>query len=147
MIIYTIGTVGKNAETFFTALNHARVERVVDVRLYNQSLTNGFTAKRDLPYYLSIHKIRYYHCLDLAPTRELLAQYRLTQDWSQYAYDFIELLIKRRIKDKYDTFFFNNSVLLCSEPTADFCHRRLVAEFVNVNMNSRPPLPFEILHL
>lgn len=147
MIIYTLGTAGKNPETIFSILKQASIEHVIDVRLDNKALTNGF-AKRYLPYFLSLINIRYNRCLDLAPTRTLLTQYRATNDWSVYACAFIDLMIERCVMSNYDSNFFHRSVLLGTEPTADFCHRRLVAEFVVMNMDGMPSLNFDdILHL
>ena len=41
-----------------------------------------------------------------------------------------KILIKRNIIEKIDWDIFENSILLCSEPTADKCHRRLLAEYL-----------------
>jgi uncharacterized protein (DUF488 family) len=73
MTIYTIGFTKKSAEEFFTRLQAARVNRVVDVRLNNTSQIAGFAKSRDLEYFLrAIGGIGYVHLPELAPTQDIL---------------------------------------------------------------------------
>ena len=73
---------------------------------------------------------RYVHEPRLAPTDELLdglRKKRLT--WDDYEARFIALLRERKVDRVLDrTMFEPRSVLLCTEPRPDHCHRRLVAE-------------------
>src|SRR5580765_7877602 len=48
--LFTIGFTHKSAREFFTALKEAGVQRVVDVRLNNNSQLAGFSKKDDLRY-------------------------------------------------------------------------------------------------
>ncbi len=49
--------------------------------------------------------------------------------WEEYEHQFLQLMITRQIDSKLDRKLFAvPTVLLCSEPTADHCHRRLVLE-------------------
>jgi uncharacterized protein (DUF488 family) len=131
MKIYTIGYTKKTAEEFFGALEQHGVQRVVDVRLKNTSQLAGFTKKQDLEYFLHLLGIEYCHLELLAPTPELMKAYRDSgEDWDIYVAEFSRLLEERDVLGTLDREFFSEkrSCLLCSEPEAEHCHRRLVAE-------------------
>jgi len=132
MKIYTIGYTKKSAEEFFGALERHGVERVVDVRLKNTSQLAGFTKKQDLEYFLDrVLGIEYCHLEFLAPTPELIKAYRDSGgDWDLYVAEFSRLLEDRGVLSILDreSFSEKRSCLLCSEPEAEHCHRRLVAE-------------------
>jgi uncharacterized protein (DUF488 family) len=132
MKIYTLGYTKKSAEEFFGVLEEHGIERVVDVRLKNTSQLAGFTKKQDLEYFLRrMLGIEYCHLEFLAPTPELMTAYRESgQDWDLYEQEFTKLLEERDVLSMLDREFFSakRSCLLCSEPDADHCHRRLVAE-------------------
>ena len=132
MKIYTIGYTKKSAEEFFGALGNHGIERVVDVRLKNTSQLAGFTKKQDLEYFLDrILGIEYCHLEFLAPTPELMKAYRDSgEDWDLYVAEFSRLLEERDVLSRLDPECFSEkrSCLLCSEPEAERCHRRLVAE-------------------
>jgi len=130
--LFTIGFTKKTAREFFTALREAGVRRVVDVRLSNASQLAGFTKKGDLAYFLrEIGGIDYVHRPDLAPTDEILAAYKKKAiDWAGYERQFNALLAARRIEALVSPGEMDGACLLCSEPTAAQCHRRLVAEYI-----------------
>jgi hypothetical protein len=93
----------------------------------------GFTKRDDLAFFVAeLCHGEYRHEPLLAPTQELLDQYRKGGlPWDQYAEGFLCLLADRRIEDRVDRQLFETpTVLLCSEPTADRCHRRLVVEYL-----------------
>jgi len=70
MKLFTIGFTKKSAEEFFTRLQKAGVQCVVDVRLNNTSQIAGFAKARDLKYFLKeICKIEYVHKPEFAPTK------------------------------------------------------------------------------
>ncbi|MGI8908887.1 MAG: DUF488 family protein, N3 subclade [Candidatus Sumerlaeaceae bacterium] len=104
----------------------------MDVRLHNASQLAGFTKQQDLEYFLhEIADIEYRHEPLLAPSEEMLAAYkrRKTIPWDEYETEFNALIADRRIEDHIPRdFFAKPTVLLCSEPEPDNCHRRLVAE-------------------
>jgi uncharacterized protein (DUF488 family) len=133
MEIYTIGFTQRSARGFFGALGEAGIRRLIDVRLKNDSQLAGFTRKRDLPFFLE-HLVgaEYEHNLMLAPTDELLSSYRKRRiSWSEYERSFVELIRGRHIENELDRALFRTpTVLLCSEPKPDQCHRRLVAEYL-----------------
>lgn len=128
--LFTIGFTKKSAEQFFTKLQQAGVDRVVDIRLNNNSQLAGFSKRDDLAYFLrSIIGIDYVHLLELAPTEQLLDRYKKGHgDWAAYERDFNELIKSRKIEDKVSRELLNNACLLCSEHEPENCHRRLVAE-------------------
>jgi len=133
MTIYTIGFQGKTAEEFFEALKGAGIRRLVDVRLRNNSHLAGFARRVHLEYFLKeICGADYVHEPLLAPTVELLDSWRAkTLPWDEYEKRFGALLKQRKIEDVIDKSVFSvPSVLLCSEPKAERCHRRLVAEYL-----------------
>jgi uncharacterized protein (DUF488 family) len=131
--LFTIGFAGKSAEEFFEALHQAGVRRLVDVRLNNRSQLAGFTKSRDLKYFLrTIADIEYVHEPSLAPTKEILDAYKKKRiDWHSYESQFRGLLQEREPAKGLQHDDFDHACLLCSEPTPDHCHRRLVAEYLN----------------
>jgi hypothetical protein len=51
--------------------------------------------------------------------------------WEQYEKQFLALLADRKVEQRLDAGIFAvPTVLLCSEPTAEHCHRRLVLEYL-----------------
>jgi len=129
--IFTIGFVGKSAKEFFEALRAAGVKRLIDVRLNNVSQLAGFTKKKDLEYFLRvIADIDYAHFEDLAPTKDILDRFKKQKeiDWADYERRFNTLMEQRSPETHHLPGEFDHACLLCSEATAENCHRRLVAE-------------------
>jgi uncharacterized protein (DUF488 family) len=131
--LYTIGFTQKSAREFFTALKEAGVERVIDVRLNNNSQLAGFSKKDDLAYFLNqIGGIDYAHLPDLAPTHEILDAYKKHKgDWSVYERAFLDLMAHREVEKKINPELLRQGCLLCSEHLPHHCHRRLVAEYLS----------------
>ncbi len=50
--------------------------------------------------------------------------------WEEYERRFLDLISQRRIEAIIPRDALDNSVLLCSEPTPHYCHRRLVVEYL-----------------
>ena len=133
MEIYSIGFTQKTAEQFFRHLKAAGIKRLVDVRLNNASQLAGFSKREDLAYFLrELCGAEYAHEPLLAPTQDLLDAYRKAKgSWEEYASGFLALMAERRIEDSLDPEQFKlPTALLCSEPTAEHCHRRLVLEYL-----------------
>lgn len=131
MRIYTIGFTQKPAERFFGLLRANGVQRVVDIRLRPDGQLAGFAKKGDLPYFLrELVACDYVHCPILAPTPEILTDYRQDHRWDRYVARFEALMDERGMPAALDRqpFAAQASCLLCSEHTADHCHRRLIAE-------------------
>ena len=130
--IFTIGFSKKNSREFFKILQQAGVKRVVDIRLNNVSQLAGFTKKNDLEFFLhAIAGIEYVHRLELAPTKEILDGYKKKKmSWSEYEERFSKVMIERQIEKLVTPSELDHACLLCSEPKADKCHRRLVSEYL-----------------
>ena len=134
MTVYTMGFAQKNAEHFFELLKKNNVEMLVDIRLNNKSQLAGFTKGQDLKYFLkAICNCEYRHCTEFAPTKEILDAYKKGDiDWAQYVAQFLPLMETRHAARLFETMFgkYERVCLLCSEPTPEQCHRRLLAEII-----------------
>jgi uncharacterized protein (DUF488 family) len=127
----TIGFQKKPLSEFIDLLRQANVDAVIDIRLRNTSQLAGYTKRDDLAFLLTQgFGIAYEHRLELAPSDALLDDYRQDKDWTRFEARFVPLLIERRAEAVGKELFsrYQTICLLCSEPTADQCHRRLVAE-------------------
>ena len=130
---YTIGFTGKTAQDFFGLLKRNGIQRLLDVRLNNTSQLSGFTKKHDLSYFVSeLVGAEYVHEPLLAPTSDILKSYQNRDfDWDEYTRRFLVLMRDRSIEQRIPRLLFDRpTVLLCSEPTAERCHRRLVVEYL-----------------
>jgi hypothetical protein len=114
-------------------LKDAGIERLLDVRLNNASRLAGFARRADLPFFLErLCGAEYLHEPRLAPTREILDDYRGGGGWPDYERAFLNLLRERRVEETLDRDLFEvPTVLLCSEASAEHCHRRLVLEYLD----------------
>lgn len=133
MEIYTIGFTKKSAADFFGILSRAGIEQLVDVRLNNVSQLAGFSKRHDLAFFLrEICSAGYRHEPLLAPTQELLDNYKKNGcGWAAYETAFLNLLGSRRIEEHFSSETFElKTVLLCSEPKPERCHRRLVVDYL-----------------
>jgi uncharacterized protein (DUF488 family) len=133
MEIYTIGFTKKSAEEFFTVLKQHGIRRLIDIRLHNQSQLAGFAKQADLHYFLrELCGAEYWHEPRLAPSVEMLADYRQKRlTWEEYQSRFRLLLKERNITEFLPRqCFVVPTVFLCSEPQAEHCHRRLVAAYL-----------------
>ncbi|MEJ5311811.1 MAG: DUF488 domain-containing protein [Anaerolineae bacterium] len=131
MPVYTIGYKGKSLETFITQLRAAGVDAVIDIRLRNTSHLAGYTKREDLAFLLQEgFGIAYEHHPELAPTPEIRDAYLADSDWAAYEAQFLPLLRARQAAAVGQDILarYHSPCLLCAEPTADHCHRRLVAE-------------------
>jgi uncharacterized protein (DUF488 family) len=144
MKVFTIGFTKKNAEQFFSRLKQPGLIRLVDARLNNVSQLAGFTKKDDLRFFLrQIINIDYLHLPELAPSQDILDDYKKNGgDWATYERKFLDLMAKRRVEEKVSKDIINGGCLLCSEPTPEHCHRRLVAEYLRSRWGD-----LEIVHL
>ncbi len=132
MKVFTIGFTKKSARRFFEMLRKSGANRIVDVRLNNVSQLAGFAKKDDLAYFLKeICGMDYVHLLELAPTQEMLDEYKKRRgDWKTYETRFLALMKQRRIEETLSRDAIADGCLLCSEDKPHQCHRRLVAEYL-----------------
>lgn len=135
MRIATIGFTRKPARRFFGLLREAGVKRVLDVRLNNASQLSGFAKRDDLAWFLGeLGGIDYVHLPSLAPTPELLGDYRKRRiDWDTYAERYLDLMRARRVEQTISRELLAAGCLLCSEHQPHRCHRRLAAEYLDVH--------------
>jgi uncharacterized protein (DUF488 family) len=144
-ILYTIGFTKSSAEHFFSRLQQAGIQRLVDIRLNNTSTLAGFTRRDDLAFFLNaILGAEYVHEPSLAPTPELLKVYQGKQlTWDAYEAQYKALIDERSVASALDRSIFEGpTVLLCSEATAEHCHRRLAAEHLSRSWGG-----LEVVHL
>ena len=130
--IYTIGTTKKSFERFIHLFQKAGVDAVIDVRLRNTSQLAGFSKRDDLAFLLRQGvDFEYEHHPELAPTPQIMDAHRENSDWDAYESHFVPLLREREIEKIGQAILERHPVpcLLCAEPTAQQCHRRLVAEY------------------
>jgi uncharacterized protein (DUF488 family) len=133
MEIYSIGFTQKNASQFFGTLKAHRIERLLDVRLNNTSQLAGFAKQSDLPYFLKeICGAAYEHEPLLAPTQDILDAFKKKKgDWDTYTAAYLHLIRSRKVESALSQESFNKrTVLLCSEATAEHCHRGLALEYL-----------------
>ena len=148
MKIYTIGFTKKNAEQFFSLLEKAKLTTLLDIRLNNVSQLAGYTKKDDLCFFLKrILNVKYIHSIKLAPTKQILDDYKNSKiSWDKYEIEYYKLLEERNVKKLFSTIVDLNKetiCLLCSEEKANHCHRRLLAEYLKNNLSQN----IEIIHL
>ena len=117
---------------------------VVYIRLINVSHLAGFTTKDDLAYFLKvICDIGYVHLPELAPTQSILDAYKKQiGSWKAYDVQFLTLMRQRRVEETVPRDVIADGCLLCSEDKPDYCHRRLVAEYLKQHWGH-----IEIIHL
>jgi uncharacterized protein (DUF488 family) len=133
MEIYSIGFTQKSAREFFGTLKANGIERLLDVRLNNTSQLAAFAKQADLAYFLSeICGAEYEHEPSLAPTQEMLDGYKKKKgSWEAYAEAYLALIRSRKVETVLSRESFQKrTVLLCSEATAEHCHRRLALEYL-----------------
>ena len=132
MRVFTIGFTKKSAREFFDKLRRPGLVRLLDVRLNNISQLAGFTKRDDLSFFCqAILSVEYLHLPELAPTQEMLDRYKKNGgDWLDYEAKFLALMSERKVEDNIARELIDGGCLLCSEPTPENCHRRLVAEYL-----------------
>ena len=132
VVLYTIGFGKKPLSEFVTLLRAYSVDLVVDVRLRNTSQLAGYTKRDDLAFLLREgFGIGYEHWPELAPTAEILDGYKAGHDWAAYERAYGQLLVERQAEQQGRDLLARAGApcLLCAEPKAEHCHRRLIAEY------------------
>ncbi len=145
MEVFTIGFTQSSAAHFFGRLKEAGVRQLLDVRLNNTSQLAGFAKRDDLSYFLrELCHVEYRHEPLLAPTQDLLDDYRKNKrSWIEYEKQFWQLLVQRQVEAQIDpSLFAVPTALLCSEATAERCHRRLALQYLQEHWGD-----LQIIHL
>ncbi len=130
--LFTIGYTKTTAEYFFSRLIRAGVRRLIDIRISNRSQLAGFAKMPDLAFFLNnIAGIEYHYEPLLAPPLEMMRAYRDgALQWEDYQSDYRALLTNRRVESELNPKIFDQACLLCSEASADYCHRRLATHYL-----------------
>ena len=130
--IFTIGFTRKSAEQFFELIRSAGARSLTDVRRRPDTQLSGFAQARDLRYFLpKLAGIPYRHELLLAPSTELLNDYRRRGlAWDDYVPRYLADLRERRVEHVLKPADLDETILLCSEPATQQCHRRLCLEYL-----------------
>lgn len=132
--LYTIGFSKKTLREFVNLLKVNGVTRLVDTRLNNTSQLSGFAKKKDLAYIMELINISYTHDLTLAPSKDILSDYKKKIiTWDEYEKRYIELLNSRKIRETFELANNETICFLCSEHDPQHCHRRILAEYLNEN--------------
>ncbi len=146
MKLYTIGFTQKTAREFFNKIKTNNIDLLIDIRLNNVSQLAGFAKGKDLEYFLKeICNCEYAHDDVFAPTKELLDNYHTKKvSWKNYEEVFSKIMENRQIDERFKKLYskYNHICLLCTEPTAEQCHRRLVAEYLKEHVEN-----IEIIHI
>ena len=141
--LFTIGFTKTTAEYFFGRLNDVKTRKLVDVRLNNVSQLAGFAKRDDLKFFAKrLCKMEYVHAPDFAPTKPMFDAYKKKEiDWLNYENQYLDLMKKRKVEE-FSPADLDGCCLLCSEDTPHFCHRRLLAEYLDQKWGN-----VEIIHL
>jgi uncharacterized protein (DUF488 family) len=145
MEVFTIGFTQRDAGDFFETLKRARIRKLLDVRLNNTSQLAAFAKRDDLRYFLAeICGAEYLHEPLLAPTQEILDEVKKRKgSWDVYERQFLDLMREREIEKRLSPALLDGrTALLCSEFTAERCHRRLVLEYLQEHWDG-----IDIVHL
>ena len=137
--LFNIGFTQKTAQEFFGILKNNNIHCLVDVRLNPNGQLSRFAFEKDLPYFLSelANGCKYCHKSDLAPTKELLKEVRekgspMCKDYKLFEVAYIKQLESSSNISNFVSEFgkYENVVLLCSEPTNEKCHRRVLSNLL-----------------
>lgn len=137
--LFNIGFTQKTAEEFFEKLKKYKIDCLVDIRLNPNGQLSRFAFEKDLPYFLDklVNGCKYAHRVDLAPKKELLMEVRDKKNPMSKDYKLFEVAFNRQLEKESNIGNFVSQfgkyervVLLCSEPTTEKCHRRLVSEML-----------------
>ena len=137
--LFNICFTQKTAEEFFEKLRVNKIECLIDIRLNPNGQLSRFAFEKDLPYFLDklVGGCKYAHRIDFAPKKELLMQVRDKANPMSKDYKLFEVAFNKQLKTEshindFVTKFgkYSRVVLLCSEPTTEKCHRRLVSDML-----------------
>lgn len=139
MRLFSIGFTQKTAKEFFGILKNNKIDCLVDIRLNPNGQLSRFAFADDLPFFLNrlVDGCEYVHRVDLAPRKELIKEVRtkgsaMSKDYRLFEKEFNQFLIDESDIENFVGCFgqYKNVVLLCSEPTTEKCHRRLVCDML-----------------
>ena len=134
--LFTIGFTASTAEHFFERLKNHGVKKVIDTRLWPDTQLSGFARRKDLPFFLkNLSHVAYEYQPLYAPSADILTDYKNKHiSWQGYTTRYLALLQARNILSFSNPDYLQNACLLCAECTAQFCHRRLLAEYLQQHL-------------
>lgn len=143
--ICTIGFSKKSLRKFVNLLKDSNVTDLIDVRLNNTSQLSGFAKKDDLKFIMDLIGINYIHDVGLAPEEQLLDDYKKKQvSWFEYEKIYLQTLEKRNVQERINKIIGKGiSCFLCSEDKPEYCHRRLLVNFIQQHLDEK----IEVKHL
>jgi uncharacterized protein YeaO (DUF488 family) len=87
----------------------------------------------------------YVHRIDLAPSEAILKDFKDKKiSWADYEARYLQLLHDRKIAAKLTVDDVAAACFLCAEKTPHQCHRRLLAEYLQIEWRSNA---VDIVHL
>lgn len=137
--LFNIGFTQKTAKEFFGIIKAHKIDCLVDVRLNPNGQLSRFAFEKDLPFFLLelANGCQYRHRVDLAPTKELLKEVRDKSCPMSKDYKLFEIAYRKQLETQSHISNFvkefgkyENVVLLCSEPTNEKCHRRVLSNLL-----------------
>ncbi|MCG2660278.1 MAG: DUF488 domain-containing protein [Kiritimatiellae bacterium] len=122
-----------NDEEFIRRLQQHKVDAVIDIRLRNEGRFYKFASGRHINTLVEAHEITYVHETRFAPTEEMLKAFQQTQDWPAYELAYKHLILTRELARLWREVAkqFQRPCLLCAEKSPEYCHRRLLAEYLS----------------
>lgn len=104
---------------------------MIDIRLKPQG--GGFARKKDLPYFLSaIGNIVYQYVPECAPTPELFNGIKSDMiTFTQFRKEYLKLIKVRDMPALFSKKNLSNACFLCYEADPDYCHRKILAEYLD----------------
>ncbi len=134
----TIGFAGKTAEEFFRLLREAGVQKVIDIRENRVGQLSSYAKFPDIEFFLkAVGGMDYSYQPLLAPSQEIRKAYQKGKDWAAYEPAFLALMRKRGLPKIIEPASFKGVVaMLCSEPSPEKCHRRLLADLFSTYWQS-----------
>ncbi|HTE40104.1 MAG TPA: DUF488 domain-containing protein [Steroidobacteraceae bacterium] len=147
MRVVTIGGYGFTEPGFLSALQLAGVDTFVDVRRRRglRGAKYAFLNSSRLQFLMAASGIRYFHALDLAPTKDIRGVQKsadqvtgtLKRDRTQLSEEFVERY-KCEILAKFDAAGFVKQIgaakvlaLFCVESEPCACHRSIAASYLS----------------
>ena len=142
--LYTMGYTQKTAEKLFNLLSEHEIKRLMDIRLHNNTQLAGFTKQNNFKYFIErLSDIEYRHIPLMAPSKDIFDDYMKNGlEWEGYELRFKRLIDQRKIEQLINEDEIDGACMLCCEPEATNCHRRLVAEYLQNYFKN-----IEIIHL
>jgi uncharacterized protein (DUF488 family) len=137
MRVVTIGGYGFTEPGFLSALQLAGVDTFVDVRRRRglRGAKYAFLNSSRLQFLMAASGIRYFHALDLAPTKDIRGLQK--RDRTQLSEEFVERY-KCEILAKFDAASFVKQIgtakvlaLFCVESEPCACHRSIAASYLS----------------